>query len=120
MPDSPTVIEAARQLGRLLAQHPAVQKLESLMQQLDEDREARRLQTDLTRHRETLAEKQREGKPIEVDDKRRLETLQQSVAAHPLLRDLQMAQMDYLDLMRQVDQQISAARSEADPPASDG
>ena len=112
MPDQTAILEAAERLGQLLAQHPAVRRLEELMQQLDNDVEAQRLQTDLARHRETLADKQRDGKPIEVDDKRRLESLQQSVAAHPILRDLQLAQMDYVDLMRSVDRKISSARAD--------
>ena len=107
MPDTPDVLAAAEQLGRLIAQHPATLKLEGLLKTLDDDTEAQRLMNDLNRQRQALAEKQAKGDPIEVEDKRRLESLQQSVAASPVLRDLQMAQMDYVDLMRKVDEKIA-------------
>ncbi len=111
MPDHSAILEAADHLGQLIRQHPATQQLDTLIKQLEDDVEAQRLSTDLSRHRETLAEKQRDGKPIEVDDKRRLETLQQAVAGHPVLRKLQMAQMDYVDLMRKVDEKIGQVGS---------
>lgn len=110
MPDTSAVLEAATQLGKLIAQHPATEKLDALINQLNQDTDAQRLANDLNRHRQTMAEKQAKGEPIEVDDKRKLESLQQGVAGHALLRDLQMAQMDYVDLMRKVDEKISPAK----------
>ena len=109
MTSTQDVLDAARQLGALIGQHPATQTLDGLLERLDGDTDAQRLMTDLNRHRETLAQKQAQGQPIEVDDKRKLETLQQGVAAHALLGELQMAQMDYVDLMRKVDQEIGAS-----------
>lgn len=109
MPDTDAILEAADQLGKLIADHEATRKLDGLLKQLDADTDAQRLMNDLNRHRQTLAEKQAEAKPIEVEDKRKLEQLQQDVAAHAVLRDLQMAQMDYVDLMRKVDERLGAA-----------
>ncbi|MEM7626588.1 MAG: YlbF family regulator [Planctomycetota bacterium] len=105
--DTPAVLEAAQRLGTLIAKHPATQKLEGLLKQLDGDTDAQRLMNDLNRHRQTLADKQTKGEPIEVEDKHKLETLQQNVAGNAILRELQMAQMDYVDLMRKVDGTIS-------------
>ena len=106
MSEEKAIIDAADTRGKLLADHPATQKLEGLLKQLDADTDAQRLMNDLNRHNQTLAEKQAEGKPIEVDDKRKLQELQQNVAMNAILRDLQMAQMDYVDLMRKVDERI--------------
>ncbi|MEM1099809.1 MAG: YlbF family regulator [Planctomycetota bacterium] len=106
MSDEHTILDAADALGKLLADHPITQKLEGLLKQLDADTDAQRLMNDLNRHNQTLAEKQTKGEPIEVDDKRKLQELQQNVAMNSILRDLQMAQMDYVDLMRKVDERI--------------
>ena len=109
MSDTPAILKAADELGKLIADHPATQKFDAVLKKLKDDTEAQRLVTDLNRHRETLAEKQSAGKPIEVEDKRKLESLQQAVASHAVLRDLQMAEMDYVDLMRKVDDRLRAA-----------
>ena len=42
-----------------------------------------------------------------MDDKRKMQELQDRAASNPLLRELQMLQMDYVDLMRKVDERIS-------------
>lgn len=100
------ILDAADTLGRLIADHDATKKLDALIKQLDGDTDAQRLMNDLNRHNQTLAEKQSKGEPIEVDDKRKLTELQQAVAMNPVLSQLQMAQMDYVDLMRKVDERI--------------
>lgn len=100
------ILDKARELGDLIAEHPSAKKLESVLQRLQGDTEAQRAMTDYERHLRTLSEKQESGRPIEVDDKRKLEKLQMAVIKNPILRDMQVAQMDYLDLMRRVDEAI--------------
>jgi cell fate (sporulation/competence/biofilm development) regulator YlbF (YheA/YmcA/DUF963 family) len=106
MSDTESILKAAEALGEQIAEHPAAQKFNAQLKQLEEDIEAQRLITDLNRHHQALAEKQGRGQPIEVEDKRKLESLQQAVAGHALLRDMQMAEMDYVDLMRKVDEKL--------------
>jgi cell fate (sporulation/competence/biofilm development) regulator YlbF (YheA/YmcA/DUF963 family) len=112
------ILSAAADLGKLIAAHPAAVQFESIVKQLQADVQAQRLMTDLNRHIEKLGEKESQGKPIEVADKKTLEELQNKVIRHPLLSKFQMAQMDYLDLMRQVDQVISGGGEPAagNPP----
>ena len=117
MADTDAILKAATDLGKLIAAHPTTRKYEDVLKRLDDDTDAQRLMTDLNRHRETLAEKEAAGKPIEVDDKKKMTQLQQDVAMSPILRDLQMAQMDYLDLMRKVDQRMADAAG-PDAPAA--
>ena len=116
MADTEAILTAAAELGKLIAEHPATQKYEDVLKRLEDDTAAQRLMTDLNRHRQTVAEKEAKGQPIEVDDKRKLTQLQQDVAVHPVLRELQMAQMDYVDLMRKVDRKMS----ETGGPAAGG
>lgn len=111
------VLAAARDLGELIAKHEAAQKVEEVMKKLEADVEAQRLLNDLNRHVATLAEKESSNQPIEVEDKRKLETLQGGVSRNVVLRDFQMVQMDYVDLMRKVDQAISD-RGDRTPAAS--
>jgi cell fate (sporulation/competence/biofilm development) regulator YlbF (YheA/YmcA/DUF963 family) len=101
------ILSAAREVGKLIASHDIARKLESAMSRLQGDVEAQRVLNDYNRHLQKLSEKEQSGKPIEVSDKQQLEKLQNAVIRNPLLRDFQMAQMDYLDLMRKVDEAMA-------------
>ena len=78
-----------------------------MLKRFEADIEAQRLFNDYHRHLAKMGEKEAKGQPIEVEDKRQLERLQDGMSRSALLRDLQIGQMDYLDLMRQVDEAIS-------------
>ena len=101
------ILDAAVNLGKLIATHEAAKKFEGVMKKLEGEVEAQRLLNDYHRHLSKLGEKEAKGEPIEVEDKRQLESLQNQVVNNAVLRDIQMAQMDYLDLMRRVDEAIS-------------
>ncbi len=108
MADTAQILDVATKLGRLLDEHPAMKKYRGLLKAIREDTEAQRLLADYTRQMDTIAEKESNGQPIEVEDKRRLSDLQGQVAMHPKLREMQVAQMDYIDLMRKVDEAMSS------------
>ena len=112
------VLAAARDLGELIAKHDSAQKFEEILKKLEVDVEAQRLLSDLNRHVSTLAEKESGNQPIEVEEKRKLETLQGEVSRNVVLRDFQMVQMDYVDLMRRGDQAISDRGKRAPAPSN--
>ncbi|MEM9252491.1 MAG: YlbF family regulator [Planctomycetota bacterium] len=116
MPDTPAIVSQARRLGEMIAEHDAAKRLETALKALDDDLDAQRALTDLNRHLQAIAEKERDGKPIEVDEKRKAEELQKAVVRSKTLRDLQLAQMDYGDLMRQVQAAIETGTPDAPPP----
>ena len=101
------VLDKARELGDLIGEHDAARRLDAAAKALDADREAQRALTDLERHAQALGQKEQAGQPIEVEDKRRLQALQNAVVKSPTLRDFQVAQMDLLDLLRKVDDAIT-------------
>jgi len=100
------IIEAAEALGKLISSHDTASRFQDASQKLRENVEAQRLLNDFNRQVMTISQKEAEGKPIEVDDKRKLEQLQKQVIHNALLRDFQTAQMDYVDLMRKIDAAI--------------
>ncbi len=101
------ILDAADRLGEMIAGHDVTKKMEDVAKRLEADVEAQRLVADLNRLQDALEEKARKGQPIEVEDKRKSQSLQDAVAGNRLLRELQMVQMDYVDLMRKVDERIS-------------
>ncbi|MEE9211368.1 MAG: YlbF family regulator [Phycisphaeraceae bacterium] len=105
---------AARELGKLIATHEAAVKFEATLKKLDADIEAQRVLNDYNRHLTMIAQKEQNSAPIEVEDKRKLEQLHNQVVQNPLLREFQVAQMDYVDLMRGVEEAM-AGRPAAAP-----
>jgi len=118
MPSTPEIVQQARRLGEMIAEHDAAKKLDAAVAALEADIEAQRALTDLNRHMQLLDDKQQQGKPIEVEDKRKAETLRKAVIRSPVLRDLQVAQMDYADLMREVQSAIDGPTPDAPPAAA--
>ncbi len=108
------ILKAAGDLGKMIAEHPAAKKFEDVTRKLQDDTEAQRLLTDFNRHMQTLQEKEAKRQPIEVADKHKLEELQAKVIKNKLVRDLQMAQMDFVDLMRRVDEAMQGQAPQAD------
>jgi len=101
------ILDSATELGKKLTGHESARKLEAAMSKLRDDVNAQRLLNDYQRHLHALAEKESRQQPIEVEDKHKLEDLQGKVIRNTVLRDMQMAQMDYLDLMRRVDEAMT-------------
>ncbi|MGB0767499.1 MAG: YlbF family regulator [Phycisphaeraceae bacterium] len=106
MPSEKDILEQAGKLGKLLADHDAAKRLESATKAFENDVDSQRAMADYQRYAQTLQQKAQSGGAIEVEDKRKLETLQQAVVTNPLLANMQRAEMDYLDLLRKVDAAI--------------
>lgn len=101
------ILEAATKLGQMISEHPAAKKMEDTITKLQSDADAQKILTEYNQTIQTLSQKEAQGQPIEVADKAKLGELQKQVAMNPNLRDFQMVQMDYVDLMRRVDDAIS-------------
>lgn len=100
------IIKAAAEIGKLLGDHPTVSRLEAAVSKLREDTEAQRALNDLNRHLQAVTEKEMSGQPIEVSDKQKMRDLQNAVVHNLVLQEFQLAQMDYVDLVRKLDDAI--------------
>ncbi|MAE63410.1 MAG: hypothetical protein CMJ18_03990 [Phycisphaeraceae bacterium] len=118
MASTEQIIKAATELGELIADHPAAKKFADAVQRIREDTDAQRVLNDFNRQVRTIQEKEVKGDPIEVSDKRRLEELQDAVIQSRVLRDFQMVQMDYIDLMRRVDEAMHGPNAPDAEPIS--
>jgi len=118
------IMKSAQELGKLLGDHPKVARLEGAIEKLKGDTEAQRALNDFNRHLQTVAEKEMAGQPIEVSDKHRLQELQNEVVHNLVLREFQLAQMDYVDLVRAIDETMygrsAAAAAVGVTPREDG
>lgn len=109
MANEKDILEQATKLGELIAEHEATQKLESAAKAFEADAASQQALSEYQRFAQTLQQKAQQGGAIEVEDKQKLEQMQQAVIANPLLANMQRAEMDYLDLLRKVDGAITSA-----------
>ena len=108
MPDNDQLLAEARKLGNLIAAQPAMKTYQEIVRQLDLDLAAKNLLRQFDELMESLAAKEANMQPIEIAEKQKAQSLQQSIGMHPLLKRLMAAQGEYMELMRKVQEEISA------------
>jgi cell fate (sporulation/competence/biofilm development) regulator YlbF (YheA/YmcA/DUF963 family) len=96
------IIELADKLGKAIADSAPAAKLREARKLLDQHPEVKQLLTDYQNHADKLSQLEQENKPVEVDDKHKLQELQGKLIADDTFKKLTAAQVDYVDLMRRV------------------
>lgn len=104
--DTKQIMDAAEQLGKLVAQHPAIDRYRQAQKSLAEDPEASRLLSDFNRQIMNLARQEESGMPVTDAQRHQLENLQGQLASHLKVKALNMAQVEFVDLMRRVSDTI--------------
>jgi len=116
--DTQQIMDEANKLGQLVAQHPAIDRYKQAQKSLAEDAEASRLLNDFNRQLMTLARQEETGLPVSDAQRHQLEVLQSQLASHLKIKALNMAQVEFIDLLRKVS---DAIRSKiADQPNGPG
>ncbi len=98
------VQELAKQLGREIRQHERFTRLVSAETALRSNDEAKALYGALEEQSRKIAELQAANRPIEVEDKHKLQELREKAHTNPLLQELARAEADYMELMTRVNQ----------------
>jgi cell fate (sporulation/competence/biofilm development) regulator YlbF (YheA/YmcA/DUF963 family) len=104
--DTTQILDAAEKLGQLVGQHPAVERYKQAQEALSKDPDAARLMNDFNRQLMTLARQEESGMPVTDAQRHQLEALQGQLAAHLKVKALTLAQVEYVNLMRQVSDKI--------------
>jgi cell fate (sporulation/competence/biofilm development) regulator YlbF (YheA/YmcA/DUF963 family) len=117
MADTQEILNAAANLGALVATHPTVASYKETIRQLDLDVGAKTLLQQYEQLIETLSAKEAQMQPIEVAEKQQFERLQQSIMMSPMLKKFATVQGEYMDLMRKVQESINTGMSGQTPPA---
>lgn len=101
------IVELARQLGKAVADSAQAARLQEARKALEAD--ARLVQTlnDFQAHTDRLSQLEAQQKPIEVADKQKLEDLHRQLISSDLFKKYTAAQVEYVDLMRQVNDALT-------------
>lgn len=102
--DTQQVLELAEKLGKLIAEHPVVEKYRQAQKSLSEDPDAARLMNDFDQQLTQLLQQEQAGQPITDAQRGKLESIQTVLAANLRVKALSIAQYDLSDLLRRVSQ----------------
>ena len=114
--DTQQIMEEAEKLGKVVAQHPAVARYKQAQKAVADDPEAGRMLADMDRQIETLARQEQAGLPITDAQRAALEAAQNRVVSHIKIKNWNLAQVEFIDLLRKITQTIQ--RQLGDQPAS--
>ena len=113
--DTTQIMSEADKLGSLVAQHPAVEKYKQAQKAVTEDADASRTMAEFERQMETLVRQESSGMPVTDAQRQAIESLQSRIVSNIKVKALNMAQVEFIDLLRKITQTIQ--RQLGDQPA---
>jgi cell fate (sporulation/competence/biofilm development) regulator YlbF (YheA/YmcA/DUF963 family) len=102
--DVPEILTAAEKLGQLVSQHPVIGRYRDAQRAVSQDAEASRLMTDFGKQIEALARQEQSGMPITDAQRQQLEAIQSRIASNLKVKALNLAEVEFTDLLRRVSQ----------------
>lgn len=108
------ILELAEKLGEAISADPRYKALAAIEEQISRDESIKKLLDEYHAQQSKIAELERSVKPIEPEDKRRLQELQEKVIGTDLIKKMSAARFEYANLMRQVDEAIQSKLGPSD------
>ena len=106
--DTQQILADAEKLGQLVATHPAVAKYKDAQRAVANDPDAGRLLSSFDRTLEALGRQEQAGMPVTDAQRQQLEAIQGQLVSHIKIKALNLAQVEFVDLLRKVTQTIQA------------
>ena len=104
--DTQQIMDEAEKLGKLVAQHSAVERYKQAQKAVAEDAEASRLLADFEKALGKLDQQAQAGLPVTDAQRDQLEAMQSKIVSHLKVKALNMAQVEFVDLLRRITQTI--------------
>ncbi|HUT57052.1 MAG TPA: YlbF family regulator [Phycisphaerae bacterium] len=108
------IIQIAERLGNAVAQSAQAASLRAARKAFDEQPDAEKLLADYQAQADKIAQLDSQAKPVEVEDKHKLQELHDKLVANELFKRLTAAQVEYVDLMRRVNNALRRALAETE------
>jgi cell fate (sporulation/competence/biofilm development) regulator YlbF (YheA/YmcA/DUF963 family) len=100
------IIEQAGRLGGMIAKSMQATKLREAKEALHKDAAATALLADYQKQAMKVGQLEEQNKPIEVEDKRKLQELQSKLVSMDVFKKFTATQVEYIDLMRKVNEAL--------------
>ncbi len=98
------IFSLADKIGQLLKDHPTVAKYKAAQESLAKDPDAARLMGDFNRMLEALGRQEQQGMSISDAQRLSLEALQTKIVSHIKIKALNLAEVEFYDLLRKISQ----------------
>lgn len=108
------IIELATRLGKAIAESQQAKLLREASKAMDAEPATVQLLNDYRTQAQKLDQMEHENKPIEVEDKHKLQDLHDRLVASEIFKKFTAAQMEYVDLMRQVNSTLHKQLAEVE------
>ncbi|MCD4699861.1 MAG: YlbF family regulator [Phycisphaerae bacterium] len=108
------IIELAERLGKAIGNSSQASTLRGAREEMNKQGEIAQLLKDYQAQAGKIAESEHENKPVEVDDKHKLQELHGKLVASDVFKKFTAAQVEYIDLMRQVNETLQKQLSETE------
>ncbi len=118
--DTQQILDEAEKLGQLVAQHPAIERYKQAQKAVADDPEASRMMSEFERAYARLAQQAEAGLPVTDAQRDQLESIQSKIVSHIKVKALNMAQVEFVDLLRKVGQIIQKPVVGTGAPAAGG
>jgi cell fate (sporulation/competence/biofilm development) regulator YlbF (YheA/YmcA/DUF963 family) len=102
--DTEQVLQAADKLGQMLKDHPIVERYRSAQKAVADDADAGRLLAEFDKQLEALGRQEQSGRPVTDAQRMQLESLQSKIISHIKIKNLNLAQVEFVDLLRKISQ----------------
>ncbi len=102
------ILELASKLGAAIANHNRYKSFREAEEQLKKDSVAKEVSEELEKQSKKIYELEKNLKPVEVEDKRKLQQLKEKVASKQSIQNFLKAQTDYVELMTKINDRIEA------------
>ena len=100
------IIELATRLGKAIADSPQAAAMQTARKALESQGEVVKAMQEYNRQAQKIQQLSEHQKPIEPEDKKLLEDLHGKLISSDIFKNFQSAQVDFMDLMRQVSQAV--------------
>jgi len=119
MADTTTeIMGLAEKIGGLLKDHPTVAKYKAAQESLAKDPDAARLMGDFNRMLEALGRQEQQGLSISDAQRQQLESMQSKLVSHIKVKALNLAEVEFYDLLRKISQAYQKPMLESMPGAA--
>ncbi len=115
--DNPEIFQLAEKIGQLLKDHPTVTKYKQAQEALQKDPDAAQLMGNFNRLLEALSRQEQQGMSVSDAQRMQLQTLQDQIVSHIKIKSLNMAEMEFYDLLRKISQAYQKPLMEGMPGA---
>jgi cell fate (sporulation/competence/biofilm development) regulator YlbF (YheA/YmcA/DUF963 family) len=118
--DTQQILDEANKLADMVAQHPAVENYRKAQKAVADDPDASRSMSEFQRTLETLARQEAQGMPVTDAQRSQLENLQGRIVSNIKVKALNLADVEFWDLLRKVNQAVLSKIADAAPSAGGG